>query len=119
MSTWKKIQYIFSKIERYKMSTNELDIAFISLEHINSQSTKKNYVGYIGNLLPLSAELNSACKSKTFAQKMELYKKSQFITVKEFCNTHENKSEWSENDINQRTEELAILMYKKICNFGN
>lgn len=115
----KKIQYIFSKIERYKMSTNKLDIAYISLEHINSQSTKENCVGYVGNLLPLSSELNSACKSKTFTQKMELYKKSQFITVKEFCDTYEDKSEWTEVDINQRTEELAKLMYYKICNFGN
>lgn len=114
----KKIQYIFSKIERSKLSTNELEIAYISLEHILSQNSKNKIIGYIGNLLPLSAELNSECKSKDFTSKKIIYRKSNFKTVQHFCDINEQKSSWEESDINKRTEELAHYMYFEICKFG-
>lgn len=114
----KKIQYIFSKIERARLSTNELEIAYISLEHISSQSQKVKEVGFIGNLLPLSAELNSDCGSKPLDKKIEIYKKSNFSTVKDFCKTYAEKKEWTVSDINNRTEELAHYIYFELCHFG-
>jgi hypothetical protein len=51
----KLIQYIFNKIERSKLVTNELVPENISLEHILCQSNNdKEIIGKIGNLLPLS-----------------------------------------------------------------
>ena len=114
----KKIQYIFSKIERAKLLTNELDIAYISLEHITPQSSKLKEVGFIGNLLPLSADLNSDCDSKPLNQKMEIYKKSNFKSVQEFCKNYKDKTEWTIEDINDRTQNLAHYMYYDLCNFG-
>lgn len=114
----KKIQYVFSKIERAKLLTNELDIAYISLEHITPQSSKLKEVGFIGNLLPLSSDLNSECDSKPLNQKMEIYKKSNFKLVQEFCEQNKDKTEWSIKNINDRTENLAHYLYYELCCFG-
>ena len=113
----KKIQYIFNKIEMKKLSTNELSIEDLSLEHILSQSTGGEDIGLIGNLLPLSSELNRECEDKNFTQKKEIYKRSNFKTVQEFCEKHKSKQEWKSEDIKKRTEQLANIMYHEICEF--
>ncbi|MEN8132674.1 MAG: DUF262 domain-containing protein [Pseudomonadota bacterium] len=59
----KLIQYVFSNIEKSRIKTNELAPENISLEHILSQSKdKKETVGKVGNLLPLSQDLNVDAK---------------------------------------------------------
>lgn len=109
----KLIQYIFSNIERHKISTNELHPDNISLEHILSQSKgNKEYVGMIGNLLPLGQTLNGLAGNKDVRIKIDTYKKSNLSLPKEFAD--EFNGRWNKTDINKRTKELSDYCYEEV-----
>jgi uncharacterized protein with ParB-like and HNH nuclease domain len=109
----KLIQYIFNKIERSKLVTNELAPENISLEHILCQSNNdKEIIGKIGNLLPLSQELNEKAKDKAVADKLSIYQESQYCLPKEFA--AEYVIPWNANAIGKRTESLAKYCYNNI-----
>ncbi|CAH1224440.1 DUF262 domain-containing protein [Paenibacillus sp. JJ-223] len=110
----KVIQYLFKKMERYYRSGNELEITNISIEHILHQSSGVEEAHSIGNLLPLSQELNTKCGSKNFKDKKKIYCDSQFKVVEEFMGEHHEKNEWTIEDINARTKFLADLAFNKI-----
>jgi len=110
----KLIQYIFKKWEAYLIATNELEMAEITLEHILSQSSDNPHVGMLGNLLPLAGQLNHTAGNKDFISKLELYKKSQFKTVRQFVIKYQQKDKWDERDIIIRTNEIAKLLYYEI-----
>ena len=108
----KLIQYIFSYLEMFSMPTHEFEPANITLEHIMSQSTRKNqYVGMIGNLLPLAAELNQKAGNKDLKQKLIIYSKSQYSLTRSFANS--GPSKWGKKEIENRTKELADYCYEK------
>lgn len=109
----KLIQYIFNKIERSKLITNELAPENISLEHILCQAKNdKEIIGKIGNLLPLSQELNEKAKDKSVADKLSIYQESQYCLPKEFA--AEYVTPWNANTIGKRTESLAKYCYNNI-----
>ena len=109
----KLIQYIFNKIERSKLQTNELVPENISLEHILCQSNNdKEVVGRIGNLLPLSQELNQKAKDKSVIDKLSIYEKSQYHLPRDFAT--EFRVPWNANSIDKRTESLAKYCYQHI-----
>jgi uncharacterized protein with ParB-like and HNH nuclease domain len=109
----KLIQYIFNKIERSKLLTNELTPENISLEHILCQSNNdKEIIGKIGNLLPLSQELNERAKDKSVADKLSIYQQSQYYLPKEF--SAEYVTSWNADEIGRRTESLANYCYNDI-----
>ncbi len=109
----KLIQYIFNKIERSKLVTNELAPENISLEHILCQANNdKEIIGKIGNLLPLSQELNEKAKDKSVADKLSIYQQSQYCLPKEFA--AEYVIPWNANAIGKRTESLAKYCYNNI-----
>ena len=112
----KLIQYIFRRLEVFLTETNELEPAQITLEHIAPQSDVKlaHCVGSIGNLLPLGGIINNLADTKNFQEKIQLYKKSRLYVVSEFIKKNENKTEWTENDINERTLEIADLAFTKV-----
>ncbi|WP_180249099.1 DUF262 domain-containing protein [Bacillus cereus] len=110
----KIIQYLFKKIERYYSPTNEFEILNISIEHIYPQSSSEEIAYKIGNLLPLSQELNSKCGDKNFIDKIPIYKDSAFKTVEKFLVENSGKTVWKDTDITQRTESLADLAYNNI-----
>ena len=111
------IQYIFSKLERSKIRTKELDVLILSLEHIHPQSLSCEYEGLLGNLLPLDVQLNSDLGSKSFSVKIKAYAKSSFITVKEFCQKYKSHTNWQNEDIIERTDNIANELYYEICKF--
>lgn len=86
----------------------------MSLEHVQNQSDNGEYVGMIGNLLPLTDAINNSAGSKTFDQKREIYKRSQLATVKEFLTEHGVKDSWSDGDIKARTDKIAEVVYEKV-----
>lgn len=109
----KLIQYIFNKIERSKLVTNELAPENISLEHILCQSNNdKEIVGKIGNLLPLSQELNEKAKDKLVVDKLSIYRESNYFLPKEF--SEEYATPWNANAIDKRTQSLAKYCYHNI-----
>lgn len=109
----KLIQYIFNKIERSKLVTNELVPENISLEHILCQSNNdKEIIGKIGNLLPLSQELNEEAKNKPIKDKLPIYEKSQYSLPKEFAAKY--AARWDAKLIDQRTKSLAESCYRDV-----
>lgn len=109
----KLIQYIFNKIERSKLITNELAPENISLEHILCQANNdKEIIGKIGNLLPLSQELNEKARDKPVSDKLSVYQESQYFLPKEFAENY--STPWNANAIAKRTESLAKYCYKNI-----
>lgn len=110
-SNKKLIQYIFTKIERSKLETDELEPANISLEHILPQSNHdKETIGKIGNLLPLSKELNEKADNKSVIDKIAIYKESHYLLPKEFA--AEYATTWNASLIDKRTDTLARYCYK-------
>lgn len=114
----KKIQYIFAKIERHLIATNELDILSLSIEHIDSQMQKNTWCGEIGNLLILGADLNSEAGALSFDKKIIKYKESKFESTRKFCEKYKNNKTWREDDVHKRTEDLARYLYAEICKFN-
>lgn len=109
----KLIQYIMRKVERY-YSGEELKPNSFTIEHILPESTQADYVGMVGNLLPLGAKLNEKLADKAFSDKLSGYKQSQYTTVKEFIEEFKECSIWDESSIISRTKELANLLYDNI-----
>ena len=75
----------------------------------------------IGNLLPLSTTLNNKCKGKNFSNKLKIYSQSSYNLCKKFVEYNANKSEWTVNDILERSKRLADkyfieLWWRKIIN---
>lgn len=107
----KIIQYIFKIKEKMMHSTSELKVDSITLEHICSQKENIEWSHNIGNLLPLSGELNEDCGKKDLKQKMPILKKSNLKQVQEFCNEYENELQWSKELTINRAKKLAEELY--------
>lgn len=83
-----------------------------TIEHIRDDKDDK-LNGQIGNLLPLEKNLNEKLSGKTFEQKLEVYKNSNYATTRRFAITFRTK----EFNIEQRTDYLAKMFYE-ILGFG-
>lgn len=93
-----------------KQTTNELKPDSITLEHILPQSSStEDFVGAIGNLLPLGPKLNEKAGNKSFLEKIDTYKQSNFVMTKEF--TQNVPKKWGEEEIKARTNFLAEYCY--------
>lgn len=112
----KLIQYIFRRWELFLAKTNELEPAQITIEHVVPQSDKKleHCIGSIGNLLPLGGEINNLAEAKDFKAKVELYKQSKLAIVADFIDKYEDRSEWTESEINNRVVEIADIAFSQI-----
>ncbi|WP_176140704.1 GmrSD restriction endonuclease domain-containing protein [Halobacillus salinus] len=111
----KLIQYIFFNIERHIRQTNELIPGENSLDHLNPQSNVSlPEVGRMGNLLMVGKDLNERMGSKPFAEKKPMLKESELEVAKEFLANYDSKEEWSSQEINERTNEMAIRAYNVI-----
>lgn len=109
----KLIQYIFSYIESVKQTTKEFTPDSITLEHIMSQSSGMgDYVGSVGNLLPLGSDLNEEAGNKKPIEKMDTYRKSRFMLTQEFAIA--NYIKWDKEEIEARTIFLAEYCYDSI-----
>jgi uncharacterized protein with ParB-like and HNH nuclease domain len=113
----KIIQYLFKKVERYYRATHELDVLNISIEHILPQISRESISHSVGNLLPLSQELNSECGDKALEDKIPYYERSNFKTVEKFLERYRGCTNWDEDKIIERTKDLADLAYHDIFKY--
>jgi len=122
----KLIQYIFNRLEIHYVNTGEYMPDSLTLEHINPQSERgfsdsnSSFNGFIGNLLPLSKELNEKAGNKPFEEKISIYEQSKFALVREFLKEYAatDYSSWGPLLISQRGIELAKLAYNDVWKFG-
>lgn len=114
------IQLIFSIIEdEILKSTQELKTHLISLEHIHTQQQDTSWSHSIGNIIPLSKELNEDCKDYPLKDKMPILQNSELKQVKDFCNEFKNINEWTEKLTNQRAKDLADTIFTHVKNTLN
>lgn len=109
----KLIQYILKKLEVF-YSTDELKPNSFTIEHILPESTGNDFVGMVGNLIPLGEKLNNELKNKDFKIKIGKYVKSQYATVKKFIDEYRNEEKWTKELIEKRTIDIAQILYNNI-----
>ncbi|MDR1753159.1 MAG: DUF262 domain-containing HNH endonuclease family protein [Enterobacter cloacae] len=115
------IQYIFNRLELHYMKTGEYMPDSLTLEHIQPQSVgEPDAYSMIGNLLPLSKELNEKAGNKPVKEKIDIYKKSKYALVQIFVDEFENKyqGEWKPDFMMSRAIELCILSYSTVWKLG-
>ena len=91
----KLVQYILKKLEAF-YATNELKPNSFTIEHILPESTGNQFVGMVGNLIPLGEKLNNELQDKDFKIKIAKYNNSQYETVKQFVREYHNEERWTE-----------------------
>lgn len=108
------VQYILREFENYWQAKNsELSVQTFTIEHIGGDNGEESNCR-IGNLLPLAEGVNKRIGDDLFANKISQYKKSHFISVKNFVERYGTKTEWTERDIDGRAAHMAELAYNKI-----
>lgn len=104
-----RVQTVLEVLERYVNYGSCLE--GFTIEHVFPDCEDVRN-GQVGNLIPLEERLNKECNGKTFAEKLEIYKKSQYQTTRRFSEMYLHK----EFDPSNRTNYLAELFYNKILN---
>lgn len=113
------IRQILRMYELYLQKTDELTIDNMTIEHILNDSKNDLNSCYIGNLLPMSEEIQKEIKEeKTLEKKLIYYKKSQFATVKEFVRNFSSHKVWTPKKIKNRSIAIAEVFYYKIFKLG-
>lgn len=109
------IRFIFDRIECEKRRTGELTAYLYTLEHICPQKNANDYVGFVGNLLPLCSELNSEIDDKAPNEKIDYYIKSQLEVVNEFVSSVQNGEydlkNWDAEQVLRRTKSIGKQAY--------
>lgn len=109
------IRQLIRMYELYLQSTDELLINNMTIEHILNDSETDINACLIGNLLPLSEDLQKEIGSKTeIIDKLPIYKKSNFKTVEEFVSNYNGLAAWGAEQIAQRSRNIADVFYYKI-----
>lgn len=108
------VQYILQALENYWQARNsELSVQEFTIEHIGCDNGEESHCR-IGNLLPLAERVNGDIGDDPFSDKIQKYRKSNFVSVKKFVERYGTKIEWTEQDIDDRATHMAELAYNKI-----
>ncbi|WP_412471780.1 DUF262 domain-containing protein [Halobacteriovorax sp. RT-1-4] len=112
----KIISYIFERLENHLVGTNEVLLRDSSIEHIYPESVGKvdcpNEFSILGNLMPLSRELNELAGNSSVSDKVKVYEKSGFKMVEEFLNLYTDS--WSEEEILNRQKLIATKLWEML-----
>lgn len=108
-------KYAIYKIEEILSENNHLgfDTLSATIEHIipESSDTDREYVLNVGNLIILESNLNSECNNLNFEEKISVYKKSNYCSVKCFLEKYSNNKTFS---IEERAKNMAKEIYNSI-----
>lgn len=108
------VQYILKGFENYWQSkNNELSVQTFTIEHIGCDNGEESHCR-IGNLLPLAEGVNNSIGNDCFADKIQQYNRSNFVSVKKFLERYGTKTEWTAKDIDERATHMAELAYNDI-----
>ena len=94
-----------------QIKSGRVDIPSFTIEHIFPDSQNRENA-MIGNLIPLEENLNSLCKDKQLNEKISIYDRSNFTTVRNVSNRYrDNVANFS---INSRCMVMADELYDEI-----
>ena len=114
------VRYILIKYDQHFRKKNNLNTSIdydsLTIEHIypeNPSSVTKlddELVGLLGNLILADHNLNEKLGTKTFKEKKNILEKAGVFIDDEI----KNAKKWEEEEIFERTEEMARVCYKEI-----
>lgn len=84
-----------------------------SIEHIINEDSSNKITLNIGNLICLEQTLNNEADCLGFVEKVEIYKKSKYNQVLNFCQKYPS---FNENDIEERSKILGEYYFDNILN---
>lgn len=105
-------KYVLNKISS-KLNNSEVYSIDSSIEHIINEDISNDNTLFIGNLICLEIDLNNEASDLVYEEKLEVYKKSKYDQVLNFCNKYPN---FNENDIEKRSKILGEYYYDNILN---
>lgn len=108
-------KYVLNKISS-KLNNSEVYSRDSSIEHIINEDISNDNTLFIGNLICLESDLNNEASDLAYEEKLEVYKKSKYDQVLNFCNKYPN---FNENDIEERSRILGEYYYDNILNESN
>ena len=108
-------KYVLNKISS-KLNNSEVYSIDSSIEHIINEDISNDNTLFIGNLICLEIDLNNEASDLAYEEKLEVYKKSKYDQVLNFCNKYPN---FNENDIEDRSKILWEYYYDNILNESN
>lgn len=108
-------KYVLNKISS-KLNNSEVFSIDSSIEHIINEDISNDNTLFIGNLICLEIDLNNEASDLAYEEKLEVYKKSKYDQVLNFCNKYPN---FNENDIEERSKILGEYYYDNILNESN
>lgn len=103
-------KYVLNKISS-KLNNSEVYSIDSSIEHIINEDISNDNTLFIGNLICLEIDLNNEASDLAYEEKLEVYKKSKYDQVLNFCNKYPN---FNENDIEKRSKILGEYYYDNI-----
>lgn len=106
-----RVQTVLEVLERY--NNNGICMEGFSIEHVLDDSLSDEN-GQIGNLIPLEESNNGNANRKKYESKIDIYKKSNYITARKFAERFPNESGFNPSN---RTEYLAKVFYDNILKF--
>lgn len=110
------VQYILSRLDGAHQTGVAVDYGAMTIEHLASQRPKggpplsDEHVARIGNLLLVTENLNTELANKSFAQKKAVLAKSKAWVDHDILAA----SDWREKEIDDRTDTLAELAYRRV-----
>ena len=110
----KECKFILQEYEIYLSKIDDSRLTKFTVEHIMQDSKDLDEVCLIGNMIPLVKRLNNKLKDASVNEKISEYKKSPFVSVKEFVDDYEKTHKWTKEDIKRRTEYMAKTFLKNI-----
>lgn len=94
-----------------QIKSGRVDIPSFTIEHIFPDSQNRENA-MIGNLIPLEENLNSLCKDKQLNEKISIYDRSNFTTVRNVSNRY--RDDVANFNINSRCMVMADELYDEI-----
>ena len=85
-------KYVLNKISS-KLNNSEVYSIDSSIEHIINEDISNDNTLFIGNLICLEIDLNNEASDLAYEEKLEVYKKSKYDQVLNFCNKYPNFNE--------------------------
>lgn len=113
-----QINFLLGIIEQFLKNDYSNIPTIDTVEHINClKDAGKNeiYNFCIFNFLPLEKDINEACKDKNLSEKILIYKKSNYMLVKMFCENYEkykNNEELLKENWEKEITKILISLLK-------
>ncbi len=110
------INYVFNRLEAINRGSDEITLKDTNIEHIGPQHNfDPEYVGMIGNLIPLSVNINNRCGKNPVDKKIVFYGESDLLCVRDFVSFYRSYNYWDKELVVERSRQLALKLFNNMA----